>query len=137
MAAAALTPRVRVMLVCDGLRASRLEEGVFDLRGARHHIRAASFPFRPRRLWLYLVLSNRRRGRYPGYVRITDDQSERAVFQSNFEAVFQEDLGLVWIPMRLKCTFPHQGQYTLQIWFFQDARADVVKGEQSFIVLEA
>jgi hypothetical protein len=36
MAAAALTPRVRVMVVRDAFRASRLEEGVFDLRGVRN-----------------------------------------------------------------------------------------------------
>ena len=56
MAAAVLTPRVRVMVVCDRIRPSRIEDGVFDLRGVRNHVSASSFPFLPRRLWLYLLL---------------------------------------------------------------------------------
>jgi hypothetical protein len=46
MPAAALTPRVRILVVCDGVRVSRVEEGVYHLRGARCHIRADAFPLR-------------------------------------------------------------------------------------------
>ena len=44
---AALTPRVRVLVVCDGIRASRIEENVFNLRGARYQIYADLFPPAP------------------------------------------------------------------------------------------
>jgi hypothetical protein len=35
MAAAALTPRVRIMAICDGVRESKTEAGVFHLKGVR------------------------------------------------------------------------------------------------------
>jgi len=70
MPGAALSPRVRLMAVCDAVKPSRLEAGVFHLRGVRNRVSAASFPFVRRRLWVYLLLSSPRKGRYPGYVRI-------------------------------------------------------------------
>ena len=54
--AAALTPRVRLMAICDAVRASKTEAGVFDLKGVRQTINASVFPFRPPRLWLFLFL---------------------------------------------------------------------------------
>jgi hypothetical protein len=41
MTAAALTPRVRVMVVCDGIKPSQVEEDVFHLRGVRYYVAAA------------------------------------------------------------------------------------------------
>src|SRR6266404_3403758 len=41
MAAAALTPRVRIMAVCDRVRESKSEAGVFDLKGVRQVITCA------------------------------------------------------------------------------------------------
>ena len=61
---AALTPRVRTLVVCDGIRASRIEENVFHLRGARLHVSAPRFPAR-RRLRLFVVLSSPRPAYYP------------------------------------------------------------------------
>jgi hypothetical protein len=78
---AALTPRVRVLVVCDGIRASRIEENVFTLRGARYQISADSFPLR-RRLQLFLVLSCPRQGRFPAYVQVVEDQTDRTVFHT-------------------------------------------------------
>ena len=45
MAAAALTPRVRIMAVCDGVQESKTESGVFHLRGVRQKLMTKSlFP---------------------------------------------------------------------------------------------
>ena len=33
--------------------------------------------------------------------------------------------------------FPQAGRYTVQVWFFQETSADVLKMEQPFYVLEA
>jgi len=60
MPAAALTPRVRIMAVCDRVRESKTEAGVFDLKGVRQEIIANALPFVPFRLWLFLVLSSHR-----------------------------------------------------------------------------
>jgi hypothetical protein len=38
MAAAVLTPRVRLMTVCDRVRESATEAGVYHLRGVRQRI---------------------------------------------------------------------------------------------------
>ena len=57
MAAAALTPRVRIMLICDRVRESKIEAGVFDLLGVRQGMTTDVFPFSPSRLWLFMHLS--------------------------------------------------------------------------------
>lgn len=53
MAAAALTPRVPLMTVCNGVRESKTEAGVFHVKGLRQRIIAQVFPFAPARLWLF------------------------------------------------------------------------------------
>ena len=136
MAAAALTPRVRVMVVCDRIRPSRIEDGVFDLRGVRNHVSASSFPFLPRRLWLYLLLSSRRKARYPGYVLVIDDQNDKIIFHRKINPVFQEEFEFLPVPVSLSCEFPRPGRYTVQVCFFQQKTADVVKAEIPFAVLE-
>ena len=45
MAAASLTPRVRIMAICDGVRESKIEAGVYHLKGVRQSITADAFPF--------------------------------------------------------------------------------------------
>src|SRR5438105_3766359 len=80
MAAAALTPRVRLATVCDRARESRTEPGVYHLRGVRQRIVVPTFPFAPSRLWLFLVLSSPRTGAYPGSVRVIDEATDKAVY---------------------------------------------------------
>jgi hypothetical protein len=46
MAVAAATPRVRSIVVGDGVAASLTEEGVFTLEGVREHLEAGLFPCR-------------------------------------------------------------------------------------------
>jgi hypothetical protein len=135
---AAVTPRVRNLIVCDGLRASRVEESVFHLRGARFQVRAESFPLR-RRLRLFLVLSSPRPGRFPGYVKVIDDQSDRAIFYGTLEPPpqFPDDADLLPLDLPMRVRFPRAGRYTVQVWFFQEASADVLKMEQPFHVVKS
>ncbi len=65
MAAAALTPRVRLATICDRARESLTEAGVYHLRGVRQMIVAQALPFAAYRLWLFLVLSSPRPGTVP------------------------------------------------------------------------
>src|SRR5262245_10855236 len=128
---AAIAPRVRTLVICDGIRASRVEENVFHLRGARSHVFAAAFPSR-RRLRLFLVLSSPRPGRFPSYVKIIDDETDQAVFYGQVDPapVFPEAGDLLPLDLPIQVRFPKAGRYTLQVWFFQETGADVLKMEQ-------
>src|SRR5882724_145957 len=131
MAAAALTPRVRIMAVCDRVRESKTEAGVFDLKGVRQELTANAFPLVPSRLWLFLVLSSPRPGEYPGYVRVISASTDKTVFYANLEPrpAFAIDNDLLAGCAQLRGTFPHAGRYMVQIWFFQEHGSDVLKGE--------
>jgi hypothetical protein len=136
MAAAALTPRIRLMAICDGVRESNTEPEVFNVKGLRQRIVAQGFPFVPARLWLFLVFSSPRAGVFPGYVLVVDDETDKTVFycplspaprcEANDETMFGR--------APLRCSFPHGGRYTVQFWFFQEQGNDVLKGEISFFV---
>ncbi len=134
---AAHTPRVRTLVVCDGIRASKIEANVFHLRGARSHIFAEAFPVR-RRLRLFLILSSPRSGRYPSYVKIIDDETDQAVFYGQVDPspLFPDAADLLPLDLPIHVRFPKAGRYTLQLWFFQETSADVLKLEQPFYVLE-
>jgi len=57
MAVAAVTPRVRTIVIWDEVVASPTEDGVFTLEGVRQHLEAASFPWRAA-LNLFFLLSS-------------------------------------------------------------------------------
>ncbi len=135
--AAVLTPRVRLMTVCDGVRESNSETGVYHLRGVRQRIVAQGFPFVAFRLRVFLVLSSHRSGTYPSYIRVIDEETDKAIFFAHlaphprFEGK-DETLAAV---AHLRCSFPHAGRYTVQAWFYQEVGSDVLKGELPFSVV--
>src|SRR5437899_721972 len=122
MAPAALTPRVRIMAICDGVRESKIEAGVFHLKGVRQAITAQAFPFVPARLWLFVVLSSPRGGTFPGYVRVVSDETGRVVFHGHLtpSPAFGPDGGLWVIGYPVRCRFPNEGEYSAQVCFFQE-----------------
>ena len=83
MASAAVTPRVRNMVICDGARESQIEAGVFNLKGVCQRMVANAFPFAPPRLWLFLVLTSPRAGVFPGYVAVVNNRTDKAIFIAN------------------------------------------------------
>jgi len=125
------------MTVCDKARESRIESGVFDLKGVRQEISANSFPCRFR-LWLFLVLSSPRDGVFPAYVVVVNDKTDKTIFYAKVlpDPVFREPTDFVTGLTRLRCTFPEAGRYTIQVWFFQAQGRDVVKGQLPFRVLQ-
>jgi hypothetical protein len=131
MVAAALVPRVRIMAVCDRVRESKTEAGVFDLKGVRQEITANAFPFVPARLWLFLVLASHRPGAYPGYVRVIDEGTDKTIFYGKTAPTpaFKDDKDFLAGRLQLRCSFPSAGRYTVQVWFFQQHGSDVLKGE--------
>jgi len=138
MVSAAVTPRVRIMAICDRVRESRTEAGVFDLKGVRQQLLADAFPFVPSRLWLFLVLSSPRAGSFAGYIRIVHDRTDRTIFYSYLHPRprFGPDGGFLPYRVRVQCTFPEGGRYTVHVCFFQALGSDVVKAELPFDVTE-
>jgi hypothetical protein len=135
MAAAGLMPRVRMMAICDRVRESKTEVGVFNLKGVRQFVPADVFPFVPRSLWLFLVLSSPRPGEFPGYVRVIHDRTDKAVFFAHLaRPTFGPDGGWLASGTSVRCRFPEPGLYTIQVWFFQLHGSDILKGEMPLTV---
>jgi hypothetical protein len=124
------------MAVCDRARESITEAGVYHLRGVRQSIVARVFPFVAFRLWLFLVLTSPRPGNYPGYIRVLDDGTDKAIFFAHLapDPSFEEQKQTLAAVARLRCAFPHAGRYTVQVWFYQAHGIDVLKGELPFAV---
>lgn len=85
---------------------------------------------------LFLVLSSARAGEYPCYVRIVNERTDRIVYYSHVEPnpIFGGDGGFFPWTGSLRCRFPEEGWYSLQIWFFQKEGHDILKGEIPFHV---
>ena len=136
MAAAALTPRVRLVTICDRVRESLSEVGVYHLRGVRQQVVAPAFPFVASRLWLFLVLSSHHPGTYPGYIRVLDEGTDKAVFFAHLapHPRFGSGDDTLAAAARLRCSFPRAGHYTVEVWFYQEQGNDVLKAELPFLV---
>jgi hypothetical protein len=135
MAVAAITPRVRTIVVFDEVSASSTEQGVFTLEGVRLHFYAESFPHRTP-LKLYLLLSSARKGTYAGRVLIVNERNERTIRYVKFAPTFeQENELLVFILDLLVCEFPEAGQYRIEIHFSARSAGETLKGEHTFSVL--
>src|ERR1051325_3335773 len=135
-AAVAVTPRVRIMVICDAVLESMIEPGFYDLEGVRQTMTTDAFPFVPAQLWLFLLLSSPRAGSFPGYVRVVNERTDRVVFYShlNPRPTFDIDNDMFPIGSPIRCSFPEEGSYSVQVWFFQAEGSDVLKGEMQFLI---
>jgi len=133
MASAAVTPRVRAMLACQGIRS--VGDAVYDLKGVHYGQTIAEFPFAPRRLSLFLVLASPRAGRFPAMIRIIHDRTDHTAFMTHIDPVFDQDEELKFFRIRLRCRFRVPGRYTIQVTFLRTTSSDVVKGEIPFDVV--
>jgi hypothetical protein len=135
MAVAAVTPRVRTIVICDDVSASLTEDGVFTLEGVRLHLEAASFPCRAA-LSLFLLLSSPRKGRYSGKILVVGERTDRPIRYVKFLATFQEDNELLPLYVEVgECVFPEAGQYNFEIYFSTRDAGEALKGEHPFSVL--
>jgi hypothetical protein len=135
MAVAALTPRVRTIVICDAVSASRTEDRVFTLRRVRQHLEAASFPWRAK-LRVYLLLSSPRKGKYAGKVVIANERNDHTIRYVKFLAEFEDDNEL--LPMYVDigdCVFPEAGHYNFAVSFIAPDGSETLKGEHPFKVL--
>src|SRR5258708_3643136 len=90
MAVAAVTPRVRTIVICDDVSASLTETDVFTLEGVRLHLEAASVPCRAS-LSVFLLLSSARKGSYSGKLVIVNERTDRAIRYVKLLATFRDD----------------------------------------------
>lgn len=135
MVVAAITPRVRTIVICDNVVASRREIGVFTLKGVRYQLEAASFPWQSS-LRVFLLLSSSRKGDYPGKLLIVNEQSDRSIRYIKFHAAFEEDNELLSLYVDIgNCVFPEAGPYNFEIYFSAQNGSEALKGEHPFTVL--
>jgi len=135
MAVAAVTPRVRTIVICDDVSASLIEEGVFNLEGVRSHLAALSFPCRSA-LSLFLLLSSARKGEYSGKILIVNERTDKAIRFVKFAATFEHDNELLPLYVGIgDCVFREAGQYNFQIYFAARGGGEALKGEHPFNVL--
>jgi hypothetical protein len=136
MAAAALTPRVRILVICDTVLPSETEQGVFTLEGVRQDVFAGVLPYH-RDLSLFLFLTSPRHGKYEGWVRVIHNDSTRTIRYSPFHATFEQNHEWQSLFVELgNCKFPQVGAYTFEVWFRAKNGEDAQKGEMPFLVLE-
>ena len=135
MAVAAVTPRVRTIVICDDVLPSEIESGVFSLEGVRQHRYAESFPSRCE-LSVFLLLSSPRKRKYAGKILLVNDRTDKTIRYVKFHATFQEDNELLPLYVEMDaCVFPEPGPYTFQVNFSSPTGEDVLKGEHPFSVL--
>lgn len=135
MSIAAITPRVRTIVICDAVSASRTEDRVFTLRRVRQQLEAAAIPWRAT-LRVFLLLSSPRKGRYPGRVLIINERNEYVIRYAKFVAEFEEDNELLPLYVDMsECAFPEAGRYNFAVSFFVRDRGETLKGEHPFTVL--
>jgi hypothetical protein len=133
MSAAALSPRVRALVVSDEAFEHDTEAGVYTLEGARLSFEATTFPC-IRSLWVYLLLSYPRGSRFEGQVRLLDDRDEKVIRYAKFSADFSAGDYLIPVLVEMdNCSFPAPGSYTFQV-HFSTRLGDAQKSEQSFHV---
>ena len=117
MAVAAVTPRVRTIVICDEVVASLTEEGVFTLEGVRQHLEAASFPWRAA-FSVFLLLSSPRKGKYSGKILVVNEGTDRPIRYAKLVAAFGQDNELLPLYVEVRdCVFPDAGQYSFEIYF--------------------
>jgi Family of unknown function (DUF6941) len=134
MTTAALTPRVRIMVVCDEVVPSETENAVFTLDGVRQHITPRAFPCAAQ-LNVFLLLSSPRNGSYNGRVLVLENQADRTIRYVKFLTTFTEDDDSFAASINLgECVFHTPGTYTFQVWFSVRDGEDVLKAELPFTV---
>jgi hypothetical protein len=134
MSVAALTPRVRIMAVCDEVAPSTTEPGVFTLEGVRQQASVGACPARCP-VSVFLLLSNPRAGTHDGSILVVNEQDDKTVRYVHFGVTFQGPNEVLPLFVDFECTFPGPGPYSFQVWFSGPNGGAALKGEQPFYVL--
>jgi hypothetical protein len=137
MTAAALTRRVRILVLCDEASPSAIEDGVFTLEGVRQHLHSDRFPCHYT-LCVFLLLTCSRQGTYEGLIRVVCCANMRAVRTQPFFVTFRDDVEKrTFVTEVPNCSFPEPGEYTVAIWFTAPNGESAQKGELPIDALQA
>ena len=111
-------PRVHVMVLCDEIEPSSVEEDVFDLHGVRTHITARSFPYTHPQLTVYLQMTGHD-GTATGWAVVADPATDTEISVTQEEEItFHGPLSFVTVRWQiLDCSFPEPGLYYVQAYF--------------------
>ena len=109
-------PRVQAMVLCDGIKESDEENGVFHLNGVRSVLDALSFPALHPRLCAFLQMSGHQ-GYVQCHVEIECQETGDLVFQSTAKEIsFVSPNWVETVFFRLRnCMFPAPGVYYVQV----------------------
>lgn len=134
MAIAALTPRVRTIVICEDVSASLTEDRVFALEGVRFEIVASRVPCRTS-LYVFLTLSTPRKGSYPGTILLLNERNDKVLRYIKFLAQFETNNDLMPYAIDLgACDFPNDGFYRFEVYFSKHG-VEVLKGEHPFQII--
>ena len=130
---AALTPRVRIMVVCDDVIPNEIEDGVFTLENVRQHVSADTFPCFLE-FSVFLLLSCPQPGDYPGLLLIRDARAG-IIHSQRFPVTIDQvnELNPFFLDMG-PFEFTEPGQYAFEVWFLDDSQLYAQKGEQPFFI---
>src|SRR5580765_4448365 len=135
MSIAAVTPRVRTIVICDDVFASPIENGVFTLEGVRVQLEARVLPLQTR-LTVFLLLSSARKGKYSGKILVANDRTDKLIRYVKFSSTFHSDNELLVQVVEIgECVFSEAGTYTFAISFANKAGDEALKGEHPLTVL--
>jgi Family of unknown function (DUF6941) len=111
-------PRVQVMVLCDGIKESDEEYGVYHLSGVRTEIEAASFPFTRLRLCAFLQMSVHA-GEGSCYLRVVRAADDEEMYRTAARAVvFTGPLEVLPKVFRFRnCSIPTAGLYYVQVHY--------------------
>jgi hypothetical protein len=67
---------------------------------------------------------------------VINDRTDRTIFHGQLEPrpTFEANEQVVAARAQIRCSFPEEGRYTVQVWFFQEQGSDVLQGEMPFSV---
>jgi hypothetical protein len=134
---AALTPRVRTLVVCEHATERKGEPGVFDLTGVREKLSTDKLPA-SFNLSVFMLLSRPCPGQFPGEVLVIRQGDDKAVWSSKFSVCFDQDHATIPVAIDLdRCKFTAPGNFLLQVWFpHPDGGSACLKGECHFSILD-
>lgn len=75
-----------------------------------------AFLFVDSRLWLFLLLSVPVREPIPGYARVIDEGTGKAILFAPVSPHPRIKADALAATARLRCSFPQAGRYTVQVW---------------------
>ena len=116
MAGQLVLPRVHVLVLCDDIEPSPMEDGVFNLRGVRTRLAAPSFPYQHPQLAVYLQMTGHE-GTARGRIAVVNARTDEVVFDKGpHEVEFHGPLHFVPVSLWITdCTFPEEGIYYVQV----------------------